>query len=110
MLNRPSKAAIAPVVLIIGALLAALFLLLFLNNGALAQDSGLITYAENGVGPVRDFTSDDPEDAGIDWDVTGTDAVDFEISSSGVLSFKKSPNYEAADGQSPRRQTVNGAI
>ena len=50
-------------------------------------------YAENGMDPVRTFTSEDPEGAGINWDVTGIDADDFEISG-GVLTFKNPPNYE----------------
>ena len=40
MLNRPSKAVIAPVVLIIGALLATLLVLTLLDNRALAHDPG----------------------------------------------------------------------
>ena len=100
MLNRPSKAAVAPVALIIGVLLAALLLVLFAENQVAAQalEPGTISYAENGMEPVRVFTSTDPEGAGIDWDVTGTDADDFEIVrdslGNGVLSFRKSPNYE----------------
>ena len=111
MLNRPSKAVIAPVVLIIGALLATLLVLTLLDNRALAHDPGdaenlpanhdtlnHIHYAENGTGSVRTFTSDDPETQDILWDVTGTDAGDFEImgdrNGNGVLSFKKSPNFE----------------
>ena len=42
---------------------------------------------------MRTFTSEDPEGAGINWDVTGIDADDFTISG-GVLKFKNSPNYE----------------
>ena len=30
----------------------------------------------------------------VDWSVSGTDAGDFEISSTGVLTFKEAPNYE----------------
>ena len=59
-----------------------------------------IHYAENGTDPVRTFTSEDPENQAILWDVTGLDADDFEImgdsNGNGVLSFKKSPNFERA--------------
>ena len=57
-------------------------------------------YAENGTGPVATYTAVDPEGAAYKildvW--AATDASDFSIEG-GVLSFKKSPNYEsAADG------------
>ena len=50
--------------------------------------------------PVATFTATDDEDdkAGkaLTWSVTGTDAVFFDISQAGVLTFKESPNYENA--------------
>ena len=98
MLNRPSKAAIIPAVLAIGVLVAALLLLLLVQNQVLAQEGGVIRYTENDTKPVRVFTSTDPEGANIDWDVTGTDADDFDIKrdsdGNGVLRFWESPNYE----------------
>ena len=58
-------------------------------------DDGSVTcsYDENGTDPVATLTSADPEGLGIDWDVTGADAADFEIDG-GVLTFKESPNFE----------------
>ena len=53
-----------------------------------------IHYAENGMDAVRDFDSTDPERDGIEWNVRGVDAADFEISSTGVLTFMESPDYE----------------
>ena len=53
-----------------------------------------IHYAENGTDAVRDFDSKDPEESGIEWNVRGVDAADFEISSTGVLAFMESPDYE----------------
>ena len=50
-------------------------------------------YDENGTAAVITYTATDPEGAGIDWDVTGIDAGRFTISG-GVLSFKKSPDFE----------------
>ncbi len=83
-----------------------------------AQSNG-ISYAENGTGPVADFTAVDPEGTSVTtkWTVitgdtvsallgldppgiTGiaaTDAADsslFKISSAGVLEFNDSPDYE----------------
>ena len=51
-------------------------------------------YDENGTGPVATFTATDPEGAGVDWSLKGTDAASFSIDANGVLTFKKSPNYE----------------
>ena len=53
-----------------------------------------IHYAENGTDAVRDFDSTDPEDSVIEWNVRGVDAADFEISSTGVLTFIESPDFE----------------
>ena len=79
------------------ALLAALTLgLLFLLPGGLlqAQDNGPIMYAENGMGPVATYTAVDPEMTEIvSWSLDGTDAGVFDIND-GVLTFKKSPDYE----------------
>ena len=87
------------------ALLAALITCLVLLPGGPVQahDDPLATdhdaddhihYAENGPGPVRDFDSTDPEGSGIEWNVRGVDAADFEISDAGVLTFMESPDFE----------------
>ena len=44
--------------------------------------------------PVQTFKSEDPEGAGVQWDVTGLDADDFEISANGELRFKEQPDFE----------------
>ena len=95
MLNRPSKAVVTRVVGIVGALVALSAFLVLSNvpGSVFAQDTGVIMYAENGTAPVRTFTSEDPEGAGIHWDVTGLDADDFGISG-GVLTFNDPPDYE----------------
>ena len=98
------------------ALLAVLALsLLFLMPGrpAQAQEAeGLIMYAEDREDAVRTFTSADPEEAGIDWDVTGTDADDFMIvrneDGNGVLSFIELPNFEAPTDRAHAARDVNG--
>ena len=73
---------------------AALGLWLLLPGGALRAQDGAIEYAENGEGPVATYTAVDPEMTEIvSWSLAGDDADDFMIED-GVLSFKKSPNYE----------------
>ena len=53
-------------------------------------------YAENGTGAVATYTAEDPEGADItSWSLSGDDADDFMIEG-GVLTFKKSPDYEMA--------------
>ena len=52
------------------------------------------TYDENSTDSVADFSALDPEGSGIDWSVEGLDSDDFSITG-GVLSFKKSPNFES---------------
>ena len=84
--------------------------LLLSSSGPLqAQGSSTIEYAENGTGRAAVFTAVDPEAAGaVTWslksdeDDATDDDEDFEIDkSSGMLSFKTSPNYEASTGGGP---------
>ena len=92
------------VLLVAGVLLAVSILAMTMLRSAFAQDtqdSGAIEYAENGTDPVVVFTATDPENMGaVVWSlVDGADADDFKIDKSGgVLSFKKSPDYEMATG------------
>ena len=37
------------------------------------------------------------EEGGVTWSLTGTDRLDFAISSDGVVTFAKTPNYEAPE-------------
>ena len=115
MLDRPSIAVKKSVVMRVGALLAMMVILVLSNpapNGVFAHphdpdqthtdiapdtDDHIhihIHYAENGTGEVRDFDSKDPEGSGIEWNVRGVDAADFAISSTGVLTFMESPDFE----------------
>ena len=50
-------------------------------------------YDENGTDSVADFSAIDPEGEEIDWAVEGADGADFDVTG-GVLTFKKSPNFE----------------
>ena len=71
--------------------------LLLSSSGPLhAQDSSTIEYPEKGITEVATFTAVDPEGADItSWTLAGDDADDFTIDG-GVLTFTKSPDYEAA--------------
>ena len=66
-----------------------------------ANESGAITgptsidYPENDNATVATYTANDPEGNDITWSVAGTDAARFSISSSGKLTFRSSPDYEA---------------
>ena len=66
-----------------------------------ANESGAITglesisYAENRTGAIATYSITDPEDNDIAWSVAGTDSARFSISSSGELTFRSSPDYEA---------------
>ena len=91
-------------ILAILALLAASLLFLLPGSPLQAQDDGTIEYAENGTGPVATYTAVDPEGTAVKWSLAVVDPVDdagdFDIDD-GVLTFKKSPNYEAATGGGP---------
>ena len=59
-------------------------------------------YAENDTNFVGVYTATDPESATIGWTLSGTDADDFDIDTSGVLTFKTSPDFENPTDQNPR--------
>ena len=109
MLNRPSIAVNKWAVVLVGAVLAMIAMLLISSPapyGIFAHDDPVpddhdtvdhvhyVRYNENGTGAVRYFTSRDPEGSGIEWNVRGVDAADFMISSTGVLTFRESPDFE----------------
>ena len=112
MLKRLANAAKTWVVVGVGALVLGLAAFFILSNFSpdstfahphepeqmhpgVAGDAEHIHYDENDTDPVITLMSTDPETGDtVDWDVTGTDGDDFTISSSGVLNFKNSPNYE----------------
>ena len=66
-----------------------------------ANESGAITgpasveYPENATTTVAIYSATDPDGDDVTWSVAGTDAARFSISSSGELTFRSSPNYEA---------------
>ena len=94
MFNRLFNLTITRVALLVGALMAISLVALPVYNLAFAQEDGSIEYAENGMDPVATFTAVDPEMTDIvSWTLAGTDAGVFDIDG-GVLTFKKSPDYE----------------
>ena len=54
------------------------------------------TYRENGTSSLYTYRATDPEGVVVSWSVSGSDGDDFEISESGVLSFKEPPDYDDA--------------
>ena len=64
------------------------------DEGFEVSGLGAVDYAENGTGPVATYSATDPESASITWSLEGDDAGDFDISSSGVLTFGSLPDYE----------------
>ncbi len=51
-------------------------------------------YAENGTAAVATYTATDADGDTITWSLEGTDAADFSISTSGVLTFASAPDFE----------------
>ena len=54
----------------------------------------IFSYRENGASSLYTYRATDPEGAEVAWSVSGTDGGDFEISASGVLSFREPPDYD----------------
>ena len=70
-----------------------------------------VNYAENREDAVAEYTATDPEEATIQWSLTGDDASDFSISG-GALTFNSPPDYEApadADTNNVYRVTVTAS-
>ena len=53
------------------------------------------SYPENGTGTVASYRASDPEGQSVTWSLSGTDRGDFSISTTGKLTFKTPPDYEA---------------
>ena len=52
-------------------------------------------YPENGQDPVHTYSATDPEGDSITWSLSGVDWRDFLIGNAGVLTFRRSPDFEA---------------
>ena len=56
-----------------------------------------VSYGECRTGLVETYSATDPDGDSISWSLRGTDRNDFDISSSGVLTFDETPDYEDPD-------------
>ena len=68
------------------------------NDPPVITGSDTLTYDENGTGDVATYTATD-QDTGdtIAWRLSGDDNTRLSISSSGVLTFNSSPDFEEPD-------------
>ncbi len=83
---------------VVGVLILTLASASLVLGGLVRAQDDPIEFAENDEGPVATYTAVDPEGAAIvSWTLDGDDAGDFKIED-GVLSFKKSPDYETPKG------------
>ena len=71
--------------------------------------SDTLTYDENGMGDVATYTATD-QDSGdtITWRLSGTDEAKLFISSSGVLTFNDSPDFEDPQDVGEGEEAKNG--
>ena len=73
----------------------------------------VVDYPENGTDAVAQYTATDPEGITItDWSLDGDDKDLFEISNTGELTFKSSPDHDVAgdnDGDNIYLVTVKAA-
>ena len=59
--------------------------------------STTFSFPENRTSSIYSYRAADPEQEAITWSVSGTDQGNFEISSSGILSFAETPDFELPD-------------
>ena len=65
-----------------------------------------VSYDENAMAPVAAFTATDPERATIRWSLGAIDAAVLGISSGGVLSFVRPPDFEHPDDDDDNNEYV----
>ena len=65
------------------------------NEASVVTGPTAKSYPENGTGTVASYRASDPEGQSVTWSLSGTDRDDFSISTSGKLTFKTPPDYEA---------------
>ena len=73
---------------------------------ASVSGSFVVGYDENANAPVAAFTATDPEQAAIRWSLGGIDIAVFRISSRGVLSFVRPPDFEHPDDDDDNEYVV----
>ena len=90
MFKRPFNTVLAR----LGLVAAVLATLLILAPVASAADPIKISYEENRMDAVEEFTAVDEDEGGDpEWSLEGVDAGGFDLED-GVLTFKESPDYE----------------
>ena len=65
------------------------------NEASVVTGPAAKSYPENGTGTVASYRATDPEGQSVTWSLSGTDSDDFSISTTGKLTFKTPPDYEA---------------
>ena len=65
------------------------------NEASVVTGPTAKSYPENGTGTVASYRATDPEGQSVTWSLSGTDSDDFLISTTGKLTFKTPPDYEA---------------
>ena len=65
------------------------------NEASVVTGPTAKSYPENGTGTVASYRASDPEGQSVTWSLSGTDSDDFSISTTGKLTFKTPPDYEA---------------
>ena len=55
------------------------------------------SYKENGTAALYTYRATDPEGSYVTWSLSGDDFDAFEISLTGVLTFRNVPNYEVPE-------------
>ena len=64
-------------------------------EGLAVSGLGRVSYEENETGAVTTYTAAGAEGAPVAWSLSGDDDGDLSISSTGELTFDRTPNYEA---------------
>ncbi|MCA3586156.1 MAG: VCBS repeat-containing protein, partial [Methylocystis sp.] len=66
------------------------------NDAPSVTSGGTASFAENGTGTAYQAVGSDPDAATtLTWTLGGTDSALFNISSTGAVTFKAAPNFEA---------------
>ena len=65
------------------------------NEASVVTGPTAKSYPENGTGTVASYRASDPERQSVTWSLSGTDSGNFSISTTGKLTFKTPPDYEA---------------
>ena len=94
--NSRSNTKITRIIMLAGALVALLLLASPQSDLAHAQTQAdeTVEYAEGRTDAVATFTATDPDGTRVVWSLDGTDKDVFAINT-GVLTFLKSPDFEA---------------